>query len=231
MGAVANKPNVRRNWFRTKDVPTVIAGPCSVESEEQLMETARNLAATGLVDMIRGGIWKPRTRPGTFEGIGVKGLPWMKRVKTETGLPITVEAAKAGHAHMCLEFDVDVIWIGARTTVNPFAVQEVAEALRGVDIPVLVKNPIHPDLSLWMGAVERFERCIGPNRNKVWRIDDAVRRMNQLIETLLHGLPHAQSGQVEPRTVLVQDPQHHPLTVLRRQARDAHVDCAVTHPQ
>lgn len=158
MGAVANKPNVRRNWLRTKDVPTVIAGPCSVESEEQLLETARGLAASGLVDIIRGGIWKPRTRPGTFEGIGVKGLPWMKRVKTETGLPITVEAAKAGHVEMCLEFDVDIIWVGARTTVNPFAVQELAEALRGVDVPVLVKNPIHPDLSLWMGAVERFER-------------------------------------------------------------------------
>jgi len=158
MGAIMNKTEVRRNWLRTKDVPTVIAGPCSVESEEQLLETAKGLAATGKVDIIRGGIWKPRTRPGTFEGIGVKGLPWMKRVKAETGLPITVEAAKAGHAEMCLEFDVDIIWIGARTTVNPFAVQEVAEALRGSEIPVLIKNPIHPDLSLWMGAVERFEK-------------------------------------------------------------------------
>ena len=158
MEAVVEQATERRNWFRTKDIPTVIAGPCSVESEEQLMETVTGLAATGKVDIIRGGIWKPRTRPGTFEGIGVKGLPWMKRAKAETGLPVTVEAAKAGHAEMCLEFDIDIIWIGARTTVNPFAVQEVAEALRGTDIPVLVKNPIHPDLSLWMGAVERFER-------------------------------------------------------------------------
>jgi len=158
MGAIMGKTTTRRNWLRTKDIPTVIAGPCSVESEEQLLETARDLAATGKVDIIRGGIWKPRTRPGTFEGIGVSGLPWMKRVKKETGLPITVEAAKAGHAEMCMEFGVDIIWVGARTTVNPFAVQELAEALRGCDVPVLVKNPIHPDLSLWMGAVERFER-------------------------------------------------------------------------
>ena len=158
MGAIMEQTTTRRNWLRTKDIPTVIAGPCSVESEDQLLETALGLAATGKVDIIRGGIWKPRTRPGTFEGIGVSGLPWMKRVKQETGLPITVEAAKAGHAEMCMEFGVDIIWVGARTTVNPFAVQELAEALRGCDIPVLIKNPIHPDLSLWMGAVERFER-------------------------------------------------------------------------
>ena len=158
MGATMENTATRRNWLRTKDIPTVIAGPCSVESEEQLLDTARGLAATGKVDIIRGGIWKPRTRPGTFEGIGVSGLPWMKRVKQETGLPITVEAAKAGHAEMCMEFGVDIIWVGARTTVNPFAVQELAEAMRGCDVPVLIKNPIHPDLSLWMGAVERFER-------------------------------------------------------------------------
>ena len=118
METATKKTKARRNWLRTQDVPTVIAGPCSVESEEQLLETALGLAATGKVDIIRGGIWKPRTRPGTFEGIGVKGLPWMKRVKAETGLPVTVEAAKAGHAEMCMEFEVDIIWIGARTTVN-----------------------------------------------------------------------------------------------------------------
>lgn len=146
------------NWLRKTDTPYVIGGPCSVESEEQLMDTCRRVAATGKVDMLRGGIWKPRTSAGNFEGIGVKGLPWMKKAKAETGLPITVEAAKAGHAEMCLEFDVDVIWIGARTSVNPFSVQEVAEALRGTDVPVLVKNPINPDLKLWLGAVERFER-------------------------------------------------------------------------
>jgi len=108
--------------------------------------------------MLRGGIWKPRTSAGNFEGVGVAGLPWMKRVKEETGLPITVEAARAGHAEMCLAFGVDVIWIGARTSVNPFSVQEIAEALRGTDVPVLVKNPINPDLKLWLGAVDRFEK-------------------------------------------------------------------------
>lgn len=149
---------VAGNWLTKEKRPIVIAGPCSVETEEQLVETCTKIAATGKVDILRGGIWKPRTAPGNFEGVGVKGLPWMKRVKDETGLPITVEAAKAGHAQMCLEFDVDIIWIGARTSVNPFSVQEVAEALRGTDVPVLVKNPINPDLKLWMGAVERFER-------------------------------------------------------------------------
>lgn len=148
----------KTNWFRKTDTPVVIAGPCSVETEEQLVETCKGIAATGKVDMLRGGIWKPRTSAGNFEGVGVAGLPWMKRVKEETGLPITVEAARAGHAEMCLAFGVDVIWIGARTSVNPFSVQEIAEALRGVDVPVLVKNPINPDLKLWLGAVDRFEK-------------------------------------------------------------------------
>lgn len=148
----------KTNWLRKTDTPVVIAGPCSVETEEQLVETCKGIAATGKVDMLRGGIWKPRTSAGNFEGVGVAGLPWMKRVKEETGLPITVEAARAGHAEMCLAFGVDVIWIGARTSVNPFSVQEIAEALRGVDIPVLVKNPINPDLKLWLGAVDRFEK-------------------------------------------------------------------------
>lgn len=154
---VASKTE-RRSWFRQSEVPTVIAGPCSAETEEQVYETCRGLAKSGKVDILRAGIWKPRTRPGTFEGIGIKGLPWMKKMKEETGLPVTVEVAKSGHVEACLEFDIDILWIGARTSVNPFAVQEIAEALRGVDIPVLVKNPINPDLALWLGAVERFER-------------------------------------------------------------------------
>ncbi len=148
----------RRNWFRKTKYPTVIAGPCSAESEEQVFETCRKIAANGKVDILRAGIWKPRTRPGSFEGIGIKGLPWMRQMKIETGLPVTVEVAKAGHVEACLEFDIDILWIGARTSVNPFAVQEIAEAVRGVDIPILVKNPINPDVALWMGAVERFER-------------------------------------------------------------------------
>lgn len=147
------------NIFKDKkDRPLIIAGPCSAETEEQVMETATRLFRTQKVDMIRAGIWKPRTRPNSFEGVGAKGLPWMKKVKDLLGLPVTVEVAKASHVELCLEFGIDVLWIGARTTVNPFAVQEIADALKGVDIPVMVKNPINPDLALWMGGVERLQQ-------------------------------------------------------------------------
>jgi len=144
-------------WLTKEKRPIVIAGPCSVETEEQVLETAKRLKATGKSDILRGGIWKPRTRPGSFEGVGAKGLPWMMKAKEETGFPVTVEVAKAKHVELCLEFGIDILWIGARTTVNPFAVQEVADALRGVDIPVLIKNPINPDLGLWKGAFERLD--------------------------------------------------------------------------
>jgi chorismate mutase len=110
------------------------------------------------VDVLRAGIWKPRTKPGLFEGIGTKGLPWLAQAKKITGLPITVEVATAKHVQDALQFDVDMLWIGARTTVNPFSVQEVADALRGVDIPVLIKNPINPDLELWTGGIERLQK-------------------------------------------------------------------------
>src|SRR3954464_4177976 len=136
--------------------PLIISRPCSAETEEQVLETATRLANTGKVDMLRAGIWKPRTKPGMFEGIGVRGLPWLLQAKKVTGLPITVEVATAKHVEDALNFDVDVLWIGARTTVNPFSVQECADALRGVDIPVLVKNPINPDLELWGGGIERM---------------------------------------------------------------------------
>jgi chorismate mutase len=139
--------------------PLIISGPCSAETEEQLVETAVRLKATGKVDMLRAGIWKPRTRPGMFEGVGVKGLPWLAKAKEITGLPTTVEVATAKQVEDALSFDVDVLWVGARTTVNPFSVQEVADALKGVDIPVLIKNPINPDLELWLGAIERIQKA------------------------------------------------------------------------
>src|SRR6187549_1285327 len=139
--------------------PLIISGPCSAETEEQVIQTAQRLAATGKVDMLRAGIWKPRTKPGMFEGIGAKGLPWLMQAKKLTGLPTTVEVATGKQVQDALNFDVDVLWIGARTTVNPFSVQEVADALRGVDVPVLIKNPINPDLELWSGAVERVARA------------------------------------------------------------------------
>jgi len=147
---------VQQAW---KKRPLIISGPCSAETEEQVLETAQRLKATGKVDMLRAGIWKPRTRPGSFEGIGTKGLPWMQQAKKLTGLPITVEVATAKQVEDALHFDVDVLWIGARTTVNPFSVQEVADALRGVNVPVLIKNPINPDLELWIGAVERVAKA------------------------------------------------------------------------
>ena len=135
--------------------PIVIAGPCSAETEEQVLETAKGLAARG-VKIFRAGIWKPRTKPGGFEGIGAIGLPWLKRVKQETGMYVTTEVANRDHVFEALKAGVDMLWIGARTTVNPFAVQEIADALKGVDIPVLVKNPVNPDLELWIGAFQRL---------------------------------------------------------------------------
>ena len=135
--------------------PLVISGPCSAESEEQVMTTARELAKAG-IKIFRAGIWKPRTKPGGFEGIGAIGLPWLQKVKEETGMYTAVEVATKGHVEEALAHGVDILWIGARTTANPFAMQEIADALVGVDIPVLIKNPVNPDLELWIGAIERI---------------------------------------------------------------------------
>jgi len=144
-------------WLEKMELshPLVIAGPCSAETEAQVLEIAHELKNTDAT-VYRAGIWKPRTRPGNFEGNGAKALPWIAKVKEETGMLTTVEVANAQHAKLALEFDIDIIWIGARTTVNPFAVQEIADALQGTDKIVLVKNPINPDLALWIGAIERL---------------------------------------------------------------------------
>lgn len=131
------------------------AGPCSAESEKQVIETARGLADCG-ISFMRAGIWKPRTRPGSFEGVGVKGLEWLVRARKEFGLSIGTEVANPEHAEACLKHNVDIIWIGARTTVNPFAVQAIADVLKGTDVPLFVKNPTSPDLELWIGALERL---------------------------------------------------------------------------
>jgi chorismate mutase len=138
--------------------PLIISGPCSAETEAQMLETAIRLAKTGKVDILRAGIWKPRTKPGLFEGNGIAALPWLAKAKKITGIPVTVEVATAKHVEEVLKFDVDMLWIGARTTVNPFSVQELADALRGVDVPVLIKNPINPDLELWSGGIERLQK-------------------------------------------------------------------------
>ena len=138
---------------------TIIAGPCSVESEAQIIVTAQALAQIPEVKLLRGGIWKPRTRPGAFEGRGEEGLVWLREAKRETGLPIITEVATPEHVELALQYDVDALWIGARTVVNPFSVQQLADALCGLDVPVYIKNPVVPDLKLWIGAFERFQKA------------------------------------------------------------------------
>ena len=139
--------------------PMIISGPCSVESEEQILATAKALAHIPEVKMLRAGIWKPRTRPDAFEGRGEEGLRWLREAKRETGLPIATEVATPDHVALALKYDVDALWIGARTVVNPFSVQQLADALQGVDVPVYIKNPVSPDLNLWLGAFERFMKA------------------------------------------------------------------------
>ncbi|MCU0914920.1 MAG: chorismate mutase [Planctomycetes bacterium] len=143
-------------WLPQDHLPWVIAGPCSAESAEQMLATGRGLVKCPHVKVFRAGIWKPRTRPNSFEGVGEAGLEWLAQVKAETGLPTATEVANTEHVELCLRHGVDILWVGARTTVSPFAVQEIAEAVKGVDIPVLVKNPINPELGLWVGAIERL---------------------------------------------------------------------------
>lgn len=144
-----------QGWGFPIDKIFLSAGPCSAESQAQVLETAQALAGQG-ISFLRAGIWKPRTRPGSFEGVGLKGLAWMDHARTETGLKIGTEVAEPSHVEGCLEFGMDILWVGARTTTNPFSVQAIADALKGTDIPVLVKNPISADIGLWIGAIERL---------------------------------------------------------------------------
>jgi chorismate mutase len=185
--------------------PLIIAGPCSAESEEQVLKTARGLAAGG-IRIFRAGIWKPRTRPGSFEGIGSAGFPWLKRVKEETGMSVAVEVATAQHVEETLKCGIDMVWVGARTTANPFAVQEVAEALRGVDIPVFIKNPINPDIELWIGAFERLNRAdvrqLGAIHRGFSSINGSVYRNQPLWE-----IP-VRFKEMFPEIPLINDPSH-----------------------
>jgi len=146
-------------WPVFKKRPLVIAGPCSAESEEQVLSTAASLVASGRVDIFRAGIWKPRTRPGQFEGVGTPGLKWLRRVRDEYGLPVAVEVATEKHVYEALKHGMDAVWIGARTSVNPFALNEIAAALKDANVMVFVKNPVNPDLELWIGAMERINRA------------------------------------------------------------------------
>jgi len=145
-----------KNWLpQHRNNISLIAGPCSAETEKQLIDTAKRLSSKG-VKVLRAGIWKPRTRPGAFEGVGVDALKWMNTAKAETGMLTSTEVANVKHVYAALKAGMDILWIGARTSVNPFAVQEIADALKGVDIPVIIKNPVNPDIDLWYGAIERI---------------------------------------------------------------------------
>ncbi|WMX12097.1 bifunctional 3-deoxy-7-phosphoheptulonate synthase/chorismate mutase type II [Aureispira sp. CCB-E] len=142
----------------SKEKPFLISGPCSAETETQVLQTCTQIANLG-VDVLRAGIWKPRTRPGSFEGIGKKALPWLVEAGKQTNLPVCCEVANANHVEEALKHGIDILWLGARTTVNPFAVQAIADALQGVDIPIMIKNPVNPDLELWIGAIERIAQA------------------------------------------------------------------------
>ena len=194
------------SWINLKNEPLIISGPCSAETEDQLLSTAHLLAATGKVSVLRAGIWKPRTRPGEFEGIGSIGLEWLKRAKEETGLPTAVEVATAKHAEEALAAGVDILWIGARSTANPFTVQEIADALRGVDIPVLVKNPINPDLALWIGALERI------NGAGITKLGAIHRGFSSYEKTSFRNEPMwdiaIQLKTVAPELPIINDPSH-----------------------
>lgn len=159
MTSLKNITSVQKWFSGLGGAPLLIAGPCSAESEKQLIQTALEIAALGKVKVFRSGIWKPRTRPGNFEGVGEDGLKWLQQVKKETGLLTTVEVANPEHVHLAIKYGIDILWIGARTTSNPFSVQELADSLQGNDKPVMVKNPINPDINLWVGALERFHKA------------------------------------------------------------------------
>jgi len=158
MKPLPNSFTINGSAIKTRK-PVIVSGPCSAESEEQVLSTARAVAEVDPAIIFRAGIWKPRTRPDTFQGVGTVGLQWLQSVKKETGLKVTTEVANARHVEECLKHGIDILWIGARTTVSPFTVQEIADALSGVDIPVMIKNPINPDLQLWIGAIERIQHA------------------------------------------------------------------------
>ncbi|RMF56624.1 MAG: 3-deoxy-7-phosphoheptulonate synthase [Calditrichaeota bacterium] len=159
MGSRKVEVRLDREWLETMEQPLIIAGPCSAESREQVLATAREVARIPGVTMFRAGIWKPRTRPHDFAGVGKEGLGWLREVREETGLKVTLEVANGHHVYEALKYGIDVLWIGARTTVSPFAVQEIADALQGADVTVWVKNPMNPDLQLWIGALERLNNA------------------------------------------------------------------------
>lgn len=194
------------DWVQTEGKPLIIAGPCSAETEEQVLETAHGIKKEGFAHVYRAGVWKPRTRPGSFEGKGEEALPWLQKVKAETGLKTAVEVATPEHIELALKYGVDILWIGARTTVNPFNVQSLADALKGTDVPVLIKNPVNPDLALWVGA---FERIAGAGITKLGAIH---RGFSNAQETKFRNSPMWQIAvelkSIFPDLPLIGDPSH-----------------------
>ncbi len=189
-----------------KNEPLIIAGPCSAETEKQVMQTAKELKSDNRVKIYRAGIWKPRTKPGSFEGVGSIGLPWLQRVKNELGMPVAIEVANLKHVYEALKAGIDILWIGARTTANPFAVQEIADALKGVDIPVLVKNPVNPDVALWIGAIERLSKA------GITRIGAVHRGVSQFEKSSFRNNPEWQMvielREQLPDILIINDPSH-----------------------
>ena len=206
--------------------PLIIAGPCSAETEEQVLLTARALKENG-INIFRAGIWKPRTRPNAFEGVGSEGLKWLKTVKEETGMLTSTEVANVKHVYEALKNGIDIIWIGARTSANPFAVQDIADALRGVDIPVLVKNPVNPDVELWIGALERI------NNAGITKLGAIHRGFSTYDKTLFRNDPQWQIP-IElrrriPNLPIINDPSHicgnrHLLYDVSQKAMDLNFD-------
>ena len=196
-----------RSWLDDMQLthPLVIAGPCSAETESQVMQIAHDLKDTD-VNYYRAGIWKPRTRPGNFEGVGAIGLKWLQRVKEETGMKTATEVANRAHVDLALEHDIDLLWIGARSTVSPFIVQEIADALEGTDKIVLVKNPVNPDLSLWMGAVERLHNA------NIEKLGVIHRGFSSYKKTMYRNLPEWQIAidlqSKFPDLPIINDPSH-----------------------
>lgn len=192
-------------WGFPMDRMFLAAGPCSAESREQVLESAKALASGG-VSFLRAGIWKPRTRPGSFEGVGLKGLAWMDQARAETGLKIGTEVAEPAHVEACLEYGLDILWVGARTATNPFSVQAIADALRGTDIPVLVKNPMNADVGLWMGAIERLANA------GITRLGAIHRGFSSELETRYRNAPNWKAP-IElkrrmPELPMICDPSH-----------------------
>lgn len=186
--------------------PLIIAGPCSAESEEQVISTAEALVASKKVDIFRAGAWKPRTIPNTFEGLGDRALPWLAKVRAKFGIPIATEVANTQHVEQALLYDIDVLWIGARTTTNPFSMQEVAEALRGTNKKIYVKNPISPDIGLWVGGVERLLSCNVTNIGLIHRGFSSY-CISKLRNAPMWNLA-LEMRRLMPKTQMICDPSH-----------------------